>query len=370
MKWVIAAGGTGGHVFPALSVAAALGEADPKAQILFVGTPWGLESRAVPAKGFRLRQVHARGLMGLGWLAKVRTVAGLPLTGIECLLILLSFRPDLVLGMGGYASGPMVLLAALLGIETAIAEQNAVAGRTNRILARFVRRVFVNFPQGGATFSPSKVSVTGNPLREELVHAARSAAPMRWEAKQGEEFHLFIFGGSQGALGIDRAMLDAIPLLRGFPYPLKVLHQTAPGRVQDLDAAYAASEIPHSVVPFIQEMDNAYCWAHLVVCRAGATSLAEIALFRRPSVLIPFPYAVDDHQTENARAFESAGAAVLLVEKALTGERLAEVIISLAADPQRLSKMAESAWTLARPEAARAIAQECIRLVEKRQGLG
>ncbi len=353
-----------------MSVAAALGEADPRAQILFVGTPWGLEGREVPAKGFRLRQVHARGLMGLGWLAKIRTVAILPVTAIQCLWILVSFRPDLVLGMGGYASGPMVLLAALLGIETAIAEQNAVAGRTNRILARFVRRVFVNFPQGGSMFSPSKVSVTGNPLREELVDAAKGAAPMRWEAKHGEEFHLFIFGGSQGALGIDRAILHAIPLLRDFPYPLKVLHQTAQGRVQDLDEAYAASEIPHTVVPFIQEMDRAYCWAHLVVCRAGATSLAEIALFRRPSVLIPFPHAVDDHQTENARVFESAGAAVLLMEKALTGERLAGVIAGLAADPERLNKMAESAWTLARPDAAEAIARECIRLVAKRQGYG
>ncbi|MGQ9653833.1 MAG: undecaprenyldiphospho-muramoylpentapeptide beta-N-acetylglucosaminyltransferase [Thermodesulfobacteriota bacterium] len=370
MRWIIAAGGTGGHVFPALSVAAALGEADPMAQILFVGTPWGMEGRAVPAKGFRLRQVHARGLMGLGWLSKLRTVAGLPLTGIECLWILVSFRPDLVLGMGGYASGPVVLIAALLGIETAIAEQNAVAGRTNRILARFVRRVFVNFPQGGSMFSPSKVSVTGNPVREELVDAATNLVPMRWEARHGEEFHLFIFGGSQGALGIDRAVLDAIPLLRDFPYPLKVLHQTAEDRVQDLDAAYAASGVPHTVVPFIQEMDRAYCWAHLVVCRAGATSLAEIALFRRPSVLIPFPYAADDHQTENARAFESSGAAVLLVEKSLTGERLARVIGSLAADPERLSKMSESAWTLARPDAARTIAQECIRLVAERKGYG
>ncbi len=370
MKWLIAAGGTGGHVFPALSVAEALEEADPKAQILFVGTPWGLESRAVPAKGFRLRQVHARGLMGLGWLAKLRTVAGLPLTGIQCLGILVSFRPHLVLGMGGYASGPMVLLAALLGIETAIAEQNAVPGRTNRILGRFVKRVFVNFPQGGSLFSPSKVSITGNPLRRELVDAARNIAPARWEARQGEEFHLFIFGGSQGALGIDRAMLDAIPLFRRFPYPCKVLHQTAQDRVKDLDEAYAASEIPHTVLPFIQEMDRAYCWAHLVVCRAGATSLAEIALFGRPSVLIPFPYAADDHQTENARAFESAGAAVMLVEKALTGERLAEVIGSLAADPQRLAKMAESARTLARPDAAQDMALECIAIAKKRHGCG
>jgi|YNPNPStandDraft_1061719.scaffolds.fasta_scaffold00144_19 UDP-N-acetylglucosamine--N-acetylmuramyl-(pentapeptide) pyrophosphoryl-undecaprenol N-acetylglucosamine transferase len=370
MRWIIAAGGTGGHVFPALSVAEALREMDPGARILFIGTRSGLESRAVPAKGFGLRLVHARGLMGLGWLAKIRTLAGLPLTAIQCLRTLAGFRPDLVLGMGGYVSGPMVLLAALLGIETAIAEQNAVAGRTNRILGRFVKRVFVNLPQGASGFSPAKVSVTGNPLRPELVQAAMATTPVSWEGRQGEEFHLFIFGGSQGALGIDRAVLEALPLLKALPYPLRVLHQTAEGRLQQLKAAYAASGIPHEVVPFVQEMDRAYIWAHLVVCRAGAASLSEIALFGRPSVLIPFPHAADDHQTENARAFASAGASVLLEQETLTGERLAEVIGALAADAKRLKGMGESARALARPEAGRSIAQECIRIVGKRRGSG
>lgn len=365
MRCLIAAGGTGGHVFPALSVAAVLQKKDPGGRFLFVGTRGGLESRTVPARGFPLRTIHAAGLMGLGWGRQLRTLLGLPRTAFQCLSVLATFRPHLVLGMGGYTAGPVVLLAALLGIPTAIAEQNALAGRTNRVLGRFVKRVFLSFSESAGAFPTGKVRVTGNPIRPELLNGAREISPPRWERDSDETFHLLVFGGSQGALGINQGMIEALPLLRDLPFPVEVLHQAGSRQVEELRQAYATAEITHRVLPFIEEMDKAYRWAHLVVCRAGATSLGEITLFKRPSVLIPFPYATDDHQGRNAQVLESAGAAILLREDDLNGERLAGTIGKLGGDPALLYRMGAKAGQLARPEAADLIADECLALASR-----
>jgi UDP-N-acetylglucosamine--N-acetylmuramyl-(pentapeptide) pyrophosphoryl-undecaprenol N-acetylglucosamine transferase len=258
----------------------------------------------------------------------------------------------------------MVLLAALGRRPTAIAEQNAVAGRTNRILGRFVRRVFLAFPESRDAFPEEKVRVTGNPVRRELVEAAKSSQLTRWEALRGEPFRLLVFGGSQGARAINRAILDAIPLLGGFPFPLDVLHQSGPGQIQDLREAYCAAGISHQVVSFIDEMDRAYGWAHLVVCRAGATSLAEMALFGKPAILVPYPFAADDHQSRNARVHGASGAAIVMDESQLSGQRLAETIKVLAEDPARLAAMGDRSRALARPEAADLIVGECIQLAK------
>jgi UDP-N-acetylglucosamine--N-acetylmuramyl-(pentapeptide) pyrophosphoryl-undecaprenol N-acetylglucosamine transferase len=343
---------------------------DAGAQILFVGTKRGLEARVVPAHGFPLRTIPGRGFVGLGWVSKLRTLLSLPWTALQCVSVLASFRPHLVMGMGGYVAGPMVLLAALGRRPTVIAEQNAVAGRTNRILGRFVRRVFLAFPESRDAFPEEKVRVTGNPVRWELVEAAKSSQASRWEALRGEPFRLLVFGGSQGARAINRAILDAIPLLAGFPFPLDVLHQSGPGQIQDLREAYAAAGISHRVVSFIDEMDRAYGWAHLVVCRAGATSLAEMALFGKPAILVPYPFAADDHQARNARVHGSSGAAIVMDESQLSGQRLAETLKVLAEDPARLTAMGDCARALARPEAADRIVGECIQLAKNEEDHG
>jgi UDP-N-acetylglucosamine--N-acetylmuramyl-(pentapeptide) pyrophosphoryl-undecaprenol N-acetylglucosamine transferase len=267
--------------------------------------------------------------------------------------------------MGGFAAGPVVLLAALLGIPTAIAEQNALAGRTNRVLGRFVARVFLSFPESAAAFSEGKVCVTGNPVRPELLREIQGVGPPRWRIDGRETFHLLVFGGSQGARGIDRTMREALPGLRALPFPLEVSHQAGAQQVEPLREAYAAAGIAHRVVPFIEEMAQAYRWAHLVVCRAGATSLAEITLFQRPSVLIPFPHAVDDHQDHNARVLESAGAAVVVGEEDLDGKRLVEIIGGLGGDPDLLFLMGAKAGELARPGAADLMAEECLALARR-----
>ncbi len=368
MRWLIAAGGTGGHVFPALGVARALEDREPGVQVLFVGSRRGLEERVIPSQGFSLRTLAARGLMGLGWRGKLRSLMGLPWTAMQCLSILASFRPHLVLGMGGFVSGPMVLLAALLGLPTAIAEQNAVAGRTNKMLGRFAGRVFLTFPESAQAFPPGKVRLTGNPVRPELLKEAALAKPPAWTP--GSEIHLLVFGGSQGAQGINRIMMDALPHLTALPLILRVLHQSAPGQIPALREAYAAAGIAHELVDFIHHMERAYLWAHLVICRAGSASLAEVALFRRPAILIPFPHAVDDHQALNAKAFEAAGAALLFRQEGLTGERLASILDDLLKEPGRLAEMGERAGALARPDAAQRMVEECVGLLKGREAHG
>lgn len=363
MRWLIAAGGTGGHVFPALSLAQAAEDSDPKARVLFVGTNRGVESKVVPAHGFALKRIPARGLMGLDWKAKLLTLMGLPWVLIRCAGILAGFRPHLVVGMGGYVAGPVVLMASLMGIPTAVAEQNAFAGRTNRILGRIAGRVFLAFQETEAQFPSSKVRVTGNPVRKQLLEAAERCPPVKWDASRKEEFHLLVFGGSQGARGIDLAVQEAIPLLVRLPFPVVVLHQANKAQVQGLRRAYQGSGMTHEVVEFIDEMELAYSRAHLVVCRAGASSLAELSLFGRPSILVPFPYAVDDHQKRNALLFQKAGASVILEQGRLSGASLAALIETLATEPNRLETMARAASSLARPEAARTMVEECMALV-------
>lgn len=366
MRWLIAAGGTGGHVFPALSLAQEVTQKDPTARVLFVGTPRGLEARVVPAKGFALKTVSARGLMGMGWMAVARTLLGLPWVAFRCALILARFRPHIVVGMGGYVAGPVVFLAALWGLPTAIAEQNTVAGRTNRFLGRFVDRVFLSFPEAMDRFFESKAVVTGNPVREELVEASSKALPPAWEGKPGDEFHLLIFGGSQGARAINEAMVEALPMLERFPFSLQIVHQAGKNQVEALRRAYGRSGLGHRVVDFIESMQEVYLWAHLVICRAGAASLAEIALFGLPSILIPFPHAVDDHQRENAKVFQAAGASVMVDQRELSGASLAQLVAALAGDPGRLKEMAAAARRLARPRAAAAMVEECMALVGKK----
>lgn len=363
MRWLFAAGGTGGHIFPALSIAMTLREKVDDVKILFVGTTRGMESRSIPSRGFALKTIRAHGFVGLSWRKRFRAILSLPVTIVQCLLVLVSFRPHLLLGMGGYVAGPMVLLAAMLGFKTAIAEQNAVAGRSNRVLGRFVRRVFVAFPESAVSFPSHKVRMTGNPVRPELLERARLVKPRRWSAHANVPFHLLVFGGSQGARNINLFMIEALPFLEDFPYPLQVRHQAGEKQVQELRNAYAAKGIVHRVVTFIERMDRAYGWAHLILCRAGATSLAEIALFQKPSILVPYPYAADDHQLHNARVFESAGAAVLLQEKGLTGELLAGTLMELARDPQRLPSMGEKAKAFSRPNAADLIVEGCLGLL-------
>jgi len=364
MRMLIAGGGTGGHLFPGIALAEEFSTRHPSNAVLFVGTRRGLESRVVPASGFALETVSARGLKGKGPWQFLLGLLALPWSFLESWRILSRFRPDVVVGVGGYASGPVVLTAWFRRIPTAVQEQNALPGLTNRILGHFVRVVFVAFDEARAGFPASKTHVVGNPVRRKLLDNYLRSRTAH------DRFEVLVFGGSLGARGLNARVVEALPLLGELREAVDFVHQTGPADLERVRASYAANGIRAEVVEFIEDMSAAYARASLVVCRAGATTVAELAVCKKASVLVPFPLATDDHQAANARALVDAGAAVMFRESELTGEKLAGTIRELQADPARLQRMERSAGRLGRPEAARELADICVELVDGTGGPG
>lgn len=344
-RLVVTTGGTGGHIFPALSVAAEVRRRNPAARVLFLGGSGpegelarkaGLEFRALPAVG-----VLGRGVRGL---LAVFTVSRGVLLALGALR---NFKPQAVIGFGGYAGFCPVLAAALLGIPTAVHEQNSVPGVTNRLLGKVVRRVFVSFDDKNQLFPAVKVARTGNPVRAEISALARR------EGSFGR--NLLVLGGSQGAKALNDAVISALPQL--LEARVSLLHQAGTADESRVRAAYAAAGAdPDSVRGFMDDMAYAYAWADLALCRAGASTIFELAATGTPSVLVPFPHAAHDHQRVNAEHLEGLGAAVLLDQRELSAERLAGLIPALLGDAARLGAMSRAARTFARPDAAKDIA--------------
>ncbi|MEK6606526.1 MAG: undecaprenyldiphospho-muramoylpentapeptide beta-N-acetylglucosaminyltransferase [Myxococcota bacterium] len=357
LRVLIAGGGTGGHLFPALAVAAELRAGADGAEILFVGTRRGLEASLIPRHGYAIAFIETTALKGMGGAARARSLATLPRALWQSRKILAGFRPDVVLGVGGYASGPVVLAARLAGLPTLLAEQNAIPGLTNRVLGRFARVVCVAFQESASFFPAGKVRVTGNPVRREIAAKAGAAAP----ASRATPC-VFVFGGSQGAHAVNALASAALVRLSRAGTRLAVLHQTGEADLEAMRARYAEAGVLADVRVFVDDMGAAYAQADLVVARAGATTLAELCAAGRPAILIPFPHAADDHQWQNARTLRDAGAALVFRQEALDDAVLADVIRSLLADPERRARMAEAMRRLDRPDAAAAIAEECRRL--------
>ncbi len=345
---VIAGGGTGGHLYPGIAVAHEIRRRDAEARVTFAGTARGIESRVVPREGFELDLLRSVGLKGRSLLARVRGAATVPLSLWDSGQIVSRRRPDVVIGVGGYSSGPVVLVAALRGVPTMVLEQNAVPGLTNRLLARWVRAAAVAYPETLAFFH-GRAFVTGNPVRPDFFAAGFGAARPR------DRFRMLVLGGSQGAHAVNVAVVEgARALARAIP-GFSLLHQTGERDLTFATEAYARAGIDARAEAFLDPVAPEMIAADLVVGRAGATTLAELAAAGRPSVLIPFPAATDDHQRRNAEAVERAGAAVMIDQASLTGARLVETVQRLAADRDRLARMGEAARTLARPDAAEAI---------------
>ncbi|MBL9100776.1 MAG: undecaprenyldiphospho-muramoylpentapeptide beta-N-acetylglucosaminyltransferase [Myxococcales bacterium] len=355
LRVLIAGGGTGGHLFPGVALAE-----EVKArggEVLFVGTERGIEARVLAGDGWRLACIDATGIKGRGLKGLVLGLLRLPLAWWQSLRILRGFRPDVVVGVGGYASGPLVATAAMLLYKTAILEQNSIPGITNRILARLVRRVFCTFPDRLRRFPARKVVLAGNPIRRKILSALQGAAAS--EAAGSRAPRLFVFGGSQGARAInDRTVAAAAELAQRVP-GLEILHQTGKAdeaRVREGYAALGLTEPRVRVAAFLTDMATPYGWCDLVLCRAGATSLAELAAAGKPAVLVPFPQATDNHQEHNARALVDVGAAVLLRESEWTDALLAGTLVDLLGDPARLAAMRAAMLGAARPQAAADIA--------------
>ena len=359
---MIAGGGTGGHLYPGIAIARELLSRRPDALVSFAGTARGIEARVVPRDGFPLDLLRSAGLKGRSPAAVARGLALLPLGLADAWGIISRRKPDLVIGVGGYSSGPVVVLASLRGIPTLLAEQNAVPGLTNRILARWVSAAAVTF-DSTVSFFGRRGFVAGNPVRPEFFE--RDLPPeggRHAEGSDAERARVLIFGGSQGAHAINVAMVEAAPQLAA-DGGVEVTHQTGERDVELVRRAYADAGLAARVEPFLYAMDREMKQADVIVSRAGSTSIAELTAVGRAAILIPLPTATDDHQTRNAEVLAQAGAGELLAQKDLTGPVLAGRILALARDPARRAALAASARRLARPDAAKVIVDRALQLV-------
>ncbi|MBI3991820.1 MAG: undecaprenyldiphospho-muramoylpentapeptide beta-N-acetylglucosaminyltransferase [Candidatus Lambdaproteobacteria bacterium] len=353
LRVLIAGGGTGGHLFPGLAIAEALRRRAPRADVRFVGSAYGIEHTAVPARGYRLYRLPVRGLYHVPLRRRLYVLAMAPLAVLRCVGILLTFRPHLVIGVGGYASGPMLATALLLGRRCVIQEQNAYPGLTNRLLGRWVRRAFV--PVAGLDGIFPRATVVGNPVRQDILalRAEASTAP--------REPLLLVVGGSQGAHRVNEALVEALPLLAGAD--LRILHQTGPADLAWVRQAYQAAGVPAEIVAFIDDMASAFRRCRLVVSRAGASAVAEIITARRAAILVPIPGTSGDHQLKNAQWVAGAGAGVLLEQAQLSGAALAREILALLGDGPRLARMEAATDALYPGDAAARIVEECLGLL-------
>ena len=364
LRVVIAGGGTGGHLYPGIAVARELLAQKPEVTVTFAGTAQGIESRVIPREGFALDVIRSSGLKGKGLSDRLGGAARLPLSLADAWRIIRTRRPHLVIGVGGSSSGPVVLMASMSGVPTMLLEQNAVPGLTNRLLSRVVRAAAVTY-ESSKEFFGRKAFVSGNPVRAEFFADDQPLTEARGNGTRSE-VRVLVFGGSQGAHAINVAMVEAAPRLAASGSALRLTHQTGERDVDMVRAAYREAGIEAEVAAFLYDMGRRLAEADLVVCRAGATTLAEIAAAGKPSVLIPLPTATDDHQRKNAEVLGSQGAAEVLLQRDATGEALAARIQALAADQEGRRQMAANARRLAKPDAARAIVQRALELTGAR----
>jgi UDP-N-acetylglucosamine--N-acetylmuramyl-(pentapeptide) pyrophosphoryl-undecaprenol N-acetylglucosamine transferase len=362
VRMLVAGGGTGGHVFPGIALAEEVVTRHPANDVTFVGTSRGLEATVVPQEGFPIELIDVKGLKGKGLFESLQNLLLLPLAFLQSWRILRKWRPDIVVGVGGYASGPVVLVAWAMRIPTAVQEQNAIPGFTNRMLGHFARAAFTAFPEAARHFPRRKVYQLGNPIRRKLMENY-----MRPEVKH-DASRMLVFGGSQGAHALNMRVVEALPHLADLRDTLRITHQTGAKDREQVENGYRACGFAPDVREFITDMSAAYAGTDLVVCRAGAMALAELMVCKKPSILVPFPFAADNHQLHNARSLVDAGAAVMIEERDLTGELLAHEIRAILSTPERRERMARAAGRLGSPQAAKEIADVCTELVRRRWG--
>jgi UDP-N-acetylglucosamine--N-acetylmuramyl-(pentapeptide) pyrophosphoryl-undecaprenol N-acetylglucosamine transferase len=360
MTIVIAAGGTGGHLYPAVALAREFLCRDQANKVLFVGTSRGLESKVLAHEGFELLLIDAKPVMGKGLLDLVKGLSAMPISFWQCWQIVQQRRPDLVIGVGGYTSPMMMMAAALAGVPRVILEPNADPGLANKAVGPFVQRVFLAFESAADAFDRTKVRVVGTPIRKEFLAQAERASTA---ANQAGRQHLLIFGGSQGAKAINSAVIEGLPPLLKTRSQMTVTHQTGEADYERVSTAYRQAGVAVSVSPFLYDMPSAINVADLVVARAGAMTVAELTTCGKPAVLIPLPTAIYDHQMKNAKAMEAAGAAVVLPQGDLTGSTLTRTITAILDDQKRLTAMGVASRSLRRIDAAEVIVRECYALI-------
>jgi UDP-N-acetylglucosamine--N-acetylmuramyl-(pentapeptide) pyrophosphoryl-undecaprenol N-acetylglucosamine transferase len=357
---VFAGGGTGGHLYPAIALAEAFQKRDIKFSCTFIGTAYGIETRVLPALGYELHLIWMRGLQRKLSLANLLFPLRLVVSTMQCVRLLGKFKPHVVIGTGGYVSGPALMAARLGNVPHIVQEQNSFPGLATRSAGKQADAVFLTFEESRKFFpKTANVKVVGNPVRGSLQKGARDEAMKKWNLRR-EAMTLLVFGGSQGARGINQIILEILPKLRE-NQPLQILWATGPASFEAIQEK-CKDDPTVRVLPYIENMSLAYAAADLVICRSGATTLAELALCGLPSILIPFPFATADHQAFNARSVQRAGAAIMILEKELTADLLLAKIQELLDSPQQRKKMAMASKSLAKPRAADDIVDFCLTL--------
>ncbi len=359
IRVIVAGGGTGGHLFPGIAVAQELRKTG-NVDVLFIGTDKAMNVDALCRYGFPLKTIQVEGIKGRGILGTVRALAMAPLAVCQTLAILREFRPHLILGVGGYVSGPVTLGGWLMRVRTAIQEQNSIPGLTNRILSRIAERIFISYPESKDYFPTRKTILTGNPIRRELFDSIVE------NKGQGDIFSVLVLGGSQGAHRLNELVVGTLTSLEDLKERLYFIHQAGEKDEVWVRDAYRQAGFKAEVSAFINQMGRAYGRADIVASRAGAGTLAEVTALGKPSLLIPYPYAANDHQKVNARCLEKAGAARVFTQTGLRPEILAKEIRSLYEDKSALKSMASRSLQRGKANAAALIAEECLRMIGAR----
>ncbi|MFZ0451025.1 MAG: undecaprenyldiphospho-muramoylpentapeptide beta-N-acetylglucosaminyltransferase [Desulfatiglandaceae bacterium] len=353
---IIAGGGTGGHLFPGIAVARELESRFEKPRIVFITGHRRMETDILNRYGYESRAVDVEGLKGRGLKKGAGVLVRLPKGLFQSFSIIREVSPSVTLGVGGYAAGPVCLASRLLGIPTAIHEQNSYPGLTNRVLARVVHRVLISYEESRGRFRSAMTVLTGNPVRKELFPEQKTGR------KTSEAFTVLVLGGSQGAQAVNRAFVEALIQLREWDLRPSVIHQTGNADYENVQEQYRKNGLEGELFPFIQDMAEVYARAQLVVSRAGATTLSELAALGKASILIPYPYAANQHQDTNARVLERAGGAIVRLQEGLTGEELAGDLARLMKHPENLSSMRRAAKSMGRPDAASRIADQLLEM--------
>ncbi len=363
IRLIVTGGGTGGHLFPGISLAQAMLRAYPDAEVLFIGTERKVDKKALSDVGFETTTIKSQGIKGKKFYAILKALFQQPLALWEAAKIIRKFKPDLVFGVGGYVTGPVILAARLLGVTTCIHEQNSIPGLANKLLGYIVDKIFVSLPGSEKYFPTDKTILSGNPVRDNIVKASREAKPKSSQKPST----LLILGGSQGARRLNSLMLEAAEnCLSSLSPPPFIIHQTGGHDEGHVRRKYIELGLNARVQAFYTDMAEIYPQADLIISRAGATTLAELTVFHKPVIIIPFPYAADNHQEINGRYLVEAGAGLMFRQTDLTGEKLGLEIKRILADKKLLAEMAENSGKIAKPEATETIVNACMKLLKSR----
>lgn len=364
MRVIIAGGGTGGHLFPGLAVAEEFKSRDASTEVIFVGTEYGIEARVVPREGYTIKFLRAEGLIGVSTLKKMRAMVKVLFSIIDSYRIIKKIKPDIVIGVGGYASGAIMLVAFLMSIPTMILEQNSIPGFTNKMLGKFVNTVCITYQESISFFQRAKTFLTGNPVRMQVLRGSIESAYRLFSLEKGI-FTVFAFGGSSGAKSINIALIDALNYLHDLKDKIQFLHQTGLKDYENIRQAYRKREFKGTITPFIYQMGEAYAVADIVISRAGATTLAELTALGKPAILIPYPYAAGNHQELNARKLLEMGAAKMILDRELNGEILARNIRELYTNETMRNEMKRNSSSIGRPDACERVVDIAMSLIKQ-----